>query len=60
MTKKTQTKDTEVQAEEVSKKVADVKVEEYTLKAPHNGKKPGDKILLGPIGRDFYKSKNVI
>lgn len=53
-------KDVEVKAKEVKAETSNVKVEEFTLKAPHNGKKPGDKILLGPIGRDFYKSKNVI
>ncbi|MGB7842332.1 MAG: hypothetical protein WBL21_06045 [Salinimicrobium sp.] len=60
MTKKSKTKEAEVKAEEVKAPKSDVKVETFTLKQPHNGKQPGEKIKLGPIGRNFYKSKNVI
>ena len=37
-----------------------VKTKEFTLKEPLNGKKPGDKVSLGPDGERFYKRKNVI
>ena len=46
--------------EVVNPQRSSVKIKEFTLKAPLNGKEPGDKISLGPNGERFYKSKNVI